>query len=88
VQNNLNNNNNGTLQCPHCGEMIRVGTAGMENLKKQNQGSKVCKAAAAKKEAAKSQRKLLDMFSRKAQKPMPPTARSSCVNALVVKHDL
>jgi hypothetical protein len=35
---------NGEVRCPDCGEMIHVGTAGIENLNKQHQsrGQKAC----------------------------------------------
>jgi len=44
MQTSFEINANGEVRCPDCGEMICVGTAGIENLNKQHQswGRKAC----------------------------------------------
>ena len=42
MQTSLKINANGKVQCPDCGEIIHVGTAGIKNLNKWHQGQKAC----------------------------------------------
>jgi hypothetical protein len=77
MQTSLEVNAKGEVLCPDCGELIRVGTAGIENFNKQHRGRKACDENKRKKQAKdssqKNQKTSFDLFpKKKIPIPVPP----------------
>jgi len=69
------------VKCPECGVRKKCGTAGVENILKNHQGTKICKETKAKRDREAKQKKdgSLYAFMRPRPKPVPSTVTADPV---------
>jgi len=70
----------GRAECPDCGQRIKLGPSGLQNLKIRHMGSETCKAAKSKRDKNRTKKKDGSLFAFfKQPKPAlnPPTLKAS-----------
>ena len=75
----LDIDSDGCAECPDCGQKIKLGPAGLRNLKIRHMGSDACKAAQVKRDKDRARKKdgsLLTFFNKPKPVLNPPTVKA------------